>query len=188
MKQILLISIMLIGIIAGCDSVRLAPSESQKQNAWLHNRTTQLAAYSAKAESSSEPLQKLTSLGALQSRAFVSYYGMPKQLPKSETIEQVLNESNWLLADEAAKQPNGWDIAEGALDLGIALAALLGGVYGVRVAGYLKEARTKTNALKEIVAGNELFKKQHSHIADDFKAAHVNQSASTRQVVAQMKG
>ena len=43
---------------AGCDSLRFAPTETQKQNAWLHNRTTQLAADMAKAEEVSPSLKK----------------------------------------------------------------------------------------------------------------------------------
>lgn len=30
--------------VAGCESLRFAPNESQKQNAWLHNRTAAIAA------------------------------------------------------------------------------------------------------------------------------------------------
>jgi len=52
---------------------------------------------------------------------------------------------------------------------------------------FLKDARTKSQALKEIIAGNELFKKQNQSQTAAFKEAHHNQSPQTRQLVAQMK-
>jgi hypothetical protein len=41
--------------------------------------------------------------------------------------------------------------------------------------------------LQEIIAGNELFKKQNEVQASAFKQAHQTQSAATRQIVAEMK-
>jgi len=41
--------------------------------------------------------------------------------------------------------------------------------------------------LKEIIAGNELFKKQNPAQATVFKEAHQAQSPQTRQIVAEMK-
>ena len=69
-----------------------------------------------------------------------------------------------------------------------ASAALLGGVCGTRAVQFLKIARTKSQALKEIVKGNELFKQQQPSQAKAFKAAQQNQSPETRQLVAAMKG
>lgn len=53
--------------LAGCDSLRFAPNEAQKRNAWLHNRTAIVAAETARAEETSEKLQALTQLGEVQS-------------------------------------------------------------------------------------------------------------------------
>jgi len=50
MKRILMILILLCCLSAGCDSLRFAPTEAQKQNAWLHNRTAIMAAENAKVE------------------------------------------------------------------------------------------------------------------------------------------
>ena len=69
-------------LVCGCSSLRFAPTEAQKQNAWLHNRTTTVAAEVASAEDSSEKLQALARLSHLQSRDFTSYYGLPKKIPK----------------------------------------------------------------------------------------------------------
>jgi hypothetical protein len=171
--------------------LRFAPSEGQKQNAWLHNRTAMMAAQTARAEQTSEKLQALTQLSELQSQAFTSYFGLPKEFPQANSAEQVLAESNWQLAQESLQQsgerPDAWQIADSAMELGIGICALLGGVYGTRAVGFLKDARTKSKALQEIIAGNELFKKNNQSQAAAFKDAHRNQSPETKQIVSKMK-
>jgi hypothetical protein len=178
-------------MLAGCESLRFAPTEAQKQNAWLHNRTTMIAADTAEDENTSEQLQALTQLSELQSRAFSSYFGLPKEFPPSESVEDVLAESNFQLAgtaiEQGAERPDAWEVADSMLELGIGICALLGGVYGTRAVGFLRQAETKSKALKEIITGNELFKKQNASSACAFKQAHQNQSAQTRQIVAEMK-
>jgi len=72
-KTVVFISACMCLLLAGCDSLRFAPSEAQKQNAWLHNRTAIVTAETAKAENTSPSLQALTQLGEVQSRAFSSY-------------------------------------------------------------------------------------------------------------------
>ena len=177
--------------LAGCDSLRFAPNEAQKQNAWLHNRTAIIAAETARAEDTSEELQALTQLGEVQSRAVGAYYGLPKEFPQAETAEDILAESNWQLARTAlqvgAERPDTWEIADSALDFGIGICALLGGVYGTRAIRFLRETKTKSQALQEIIAGNEQFKKQNQAQATAFKQAHSNQSPQTRQLVARVK-
>jgi len=178
-------------LLAGCDSLRFAPTEAQKQNAWLHNRTAIVTAETARAEDTSEKLQALTHLGEVQSRAFSAYCGLPKEFPPAETAEDILAESNFQLASaalqESAERPDAWQVADSMLEMGIGICALLGGVYGTRAVRVLKDARGKSNALKEIIAGNEQFKKQNQSQAASFKQAHQNQSPQTRQLVAVMK-
>ena len=189
---ILIPGVILISLSAGCDGLRFAPSEPLKQNAWLHNRTTAVAAETARAEQSSQELQALTRLSELQSRAFTSYCGLPEEYPQAETPEQILAQSNWQLAGAAAvessQRPDPWQVADSALEVGIGLFALLGGVYGTRAVGFLRNARAKSQALREIIEGNESFKKQNQDRASAFKAAHQQQSPQTRQLVAAMKG
>jgi hypothetical protein len=191
MKRILMILTLLCCLSAGCDSLRFAPTEAQKQNAWLHNRTAIMAAETAKAESASDKLQALTQLSEVQSRAFSSYYGSPQEFPQAETAEDVLAESNWQLARTALQQgadrPDAWEVADSMLELVIGICALLGGVYGTRAVGFLRKAKTKSKALQEIITGNELFKKQNASSTPAFKQAHQNQSPQTRQIVAKMK-
>ena len=76
---------------------------------------------------------------------------------------------------------------DNAFELAIGICALLGGVYGTRAVRFLKQARKKSQALQEIIAGNELFKKEHKAYAGEFKQAHKEQSPQTRQIVAEMK-
>ncbi|MHC4061313.1 MAG: hypothetical protein ACYSUC_05495 [Planctomycetota bacterium] len=177
--------------LAGCHSLRFAPGEVQKQNAWLHNRTAAVAAEQARREATSEKLQALTGLGELQSRAFISYCGLPKEFPQADTVEQILSQSSFQLAgtalSESAKRPDAWQVADNMFELAIGISALLGGVYGTRAIRFLREAKAKSKALGEIVEGNELFKKGHKAQAKAFKEAHKDQSRETRQIVAEMK-
>jgi hypothetical protein len=191
MRRILAILIVLFFLLAGCDNLRFAPGEAQKQNAWLHNRTATVAADTARDEVATEKLQALTKLSQLQSRAITSYYGLPKELPQADTAEQILSESSWQLGRmalvESAERPDAWQVADNAFDLGIGICALLSGVYGTRAVRFLKQARTKSKALQEIIVGNELFKKNNDSFAVAFKQAHQNQSQQTRQIVSEMK-
>jgi hypothetical protein len=185
------VGMLLCLLSVGCDSLRLAPNEQQKQNAWLHNRTAAVAAETARSEDVSPELQSLTRLSELQSRAFTAYCGQPEDYPRAETVQDVLTQSNWTLAEaavaESVERPDPWKVADSVMEIGIGISALLGGVYGTRAVRFLQDARAKSRALKEIVAGNEQFKKDNAEQAPAFKAAQANQSAETRQLVVAMK-
>jgi hypothetical protein len=190
MRKVLLIGLLVV-FLAGCESLRFGPSQSQKKNAYLHNRATQMAADTAKLESSSSKLQALTGLCSVQSRAFCSDYGFPSELPPAETAEDVLSQSSYSIAagaiSDSSLRPDGWDTAEAVIDLGIGIAAIFGGVYGTKALRLLREAKVKSKALREVVAGNELFKRMNAESAEPFKDAHKAQSPATRQVVTQIK-
>ena len=187
----ILISVFVGILLTGCDSMRFAPNEAQKQNAWLHSRTATVTAEAARSENASEKLQALTQLGEVQSRAFSSYFGLPDEFPKAETVEDILSESNFRLAQAAlessADRPDSWQVADSMMELGIGICAVLGGVGGARAVRFLREAKTKSKALQEVITGNEFFKKQNAEQTAAFKQAHSTQSAETRQLVAQMK-
>lgn len=187
----LLSSVFCILACIGCEGLRFAPSEKQKQNAWLHNRTTLVAAETARDENTSERLKVLTELSELQSRAFVSYAGLPKEFPQAETAEDILAQSSFQLArtagGESADRPDPWQTADSVFELAIGISALVGGVYGTKAAKFLKDARVKSQALKEIVRGNELFKQQNESAAAAFKQAQQNQSPETKALVAEIK-
>jgi len=191
MNKLLLTTCIFTLALLGCDSLRFAPSEEQKQNAWLHSRTAQMAADIAIQENTSDSLKSITQLCHTQSVAFTADYGPPKRLPEASTKEQILSEDNWLLAKKATIQstqrPDVWDITDGAFELAIGLAGLVGGVYGLKVSRFLQQAKGKSKALREIVKGNELFKRQNTQSAEAFKTAHKSQSSQTRQLVVEMK-
>jgi len=191
MKKVIFVLCFIFVFIAGCEQLRFAPNEAQKQNAWLHKRTTAVTAETAKAEQASDKLQNLAQTSDFQAKAVTSYFGMPSEFPDADTTDDILSESNAMLADEASsyaeRRPDVWQVADATLELGIGICALLGGVYGTRAAGFLKDARDKSKALKEIVEGNELFKQLHTESVNDFKAAQKKQSPQTRQIVAQLK-
>ena len=191
MKKILATLILPCFLLAGCESLRFAPSQAQRQNAWLHNRTAMVTAETARSEGASEKLQALAHLGELQSRAFVSYYGLPEEFPKADSAEDILAESNWQLGRmalaESAERPDAWQLADNVFELAIGICALVGGVYGTKAVGFLRQARTKSQALQEVIAGNELFKRDNAGVVATFKQAHKGQSPQTRQIVAEMK-
>jgi len=88
---------------------------------------------------------------------------------------------------QSSDRPDAWQVADSAMELGIGICALLGGVYGTRAVGFLKNAKTKSKALQEIITGNELFKKNNQTQVTAFKQAQQNQSPETKQLVAQLK-
>ncbi|MCI0499398.1 MAG: hypothetical protein L0Y36_06935 [Planctomycetales bacterium] len=193
--------------LCGCDSFRYAATEAQKENAWLHARVCATAKDLAEDENASEQLCGLTALAQRQSEAFVMDYGLPKDpLPPSgywplaggellkrgletrvpldeEELEDILSQAK----ADAMRKPDVWTAADGVMEFAVALAGLVGGVYGVRFAGFLRQAREKSTALKEIIAGNELFKQLYPEQADRFKDAQQKQSPETKQIVTQLK-
>ncbi|MBN2210479.1 MAG: hypothetical protein JW709_03705 [Sedimentisphaerales bacterium] len=181
----------LILLLGGCNALRFAPSEEQKQNAYLHHRTLQMSALQAKAEDASTQLQSLTQAAATQSDAIMAYVGMPQELPKADTTEAVLSEANAAITQTAYQQgiqrPDPWQAADSLLELGIAVAGVIGGVYGARAVSVLKTTRQKSQALREIIEGNELFKQTQPDQAEAFKQAQANQSPATKQLVAALK-
>jgi hypothetical protein len=191
MKVKLFVLIVLICLFTGCDSLRFAPTESQKQNAWLHYRTTQLAADEAATQQPDSKLAALTELSHHQSGSFAAYFGMPREIPSSNTTEDILKVENYELAEvaaiESAVRPDIWDTADGLLELGIAIAGIFGGVYGLKTAEMLKRTREKSKALKEVVQGNEIFKQLNSNAHEAFKQAQSLQSKTTKKLVTELK-
>ena len=191
MKKIVLVLVILSVFLAGCESLRFAPTETQKQNAWLHNRTAMMTAQQAKLEDSSEQLQNLSHLSEVQSRAITAYYELPKEYPAAQTTEELLSQSNFGLAQQAmndsSHRPDGFKMAENAMDILIGVCALFGGVYGTRAVQFLLAAKTKSLALKEVVLGNDLFMHENAESTANFKKAHRNQSPATRRMVPEAK-
>jgi len=176
--------------VCGCGGFRFAATEAQKQNAWLHQRMAQLTAEQAAAETSSKTLQDLAALSALQSQAFIADCGLPERVPSAASAEQILSSAEAIARQaqtDGARRIDPWSAADGLIELGIGLAGLVGGIYGLKAADFFQQAREKSKALREIITGNELFKQMHAKSAPAFKEAHENQSPSTRRLVAELK-
>lgn len=194
MKRVFLISIIMCIFMLGCETLRLAPTEIQKQNAYLHQRTTRLAADTAKNENASEQLQALTDLSHLQSQSYTSYFGLPKELPQTDTAQDILVQSNYDLAvaslEQSSRRPEVSDIfdqADAMFDLAIGIAAVIGGVCGTKAVRFLKDTKAKSQALREVIQNNELFKKQNPDSADAFNQTQANQSPETKILVTEVK-
>ncbi|MBM4102606.1 MAG: hypothetical protein FJ263_00945 [Planctomycetes bacterium] len=207
MKKVLCVVVLAVCVVlSGCEGFRFAAKEEQKQNAYLHWRVTELAAAQAKAEETSPQLQGLTGLASQQSRAFVADYGMPRDSSMATQAwpwhpsEGFATETAIAATayQQSMERPGMWEMADGAMELGIGLAGfamelgiglagLLGGVYGIRATQFLKQAREKSKALKEIIEGNELFKENCPSQAAAFKDAQAGQSAETRKIVTEVK-
>ncbi|HOK67823.1 MAG TPA: hypothetical protein PK054_09470 [Anaerohalosphaeraceae bacterium] len=181
----------LLVLLCGCEGFRRPATQAQKQNAWLHLRTAQLAAEQAVSEQTSALLQDLTALSCQQSCAFAADYGLPKEMGSVLTAQEILAAAGPAAvraqADSSAAELKPWSMADGLLDLGLALAGLLGGAWGLKAAAFFRQAREKSDALKEIVRNNELFKTLYPDAAPSFKQAQSAQSPSTRRLVAELK-
>jgi len=188
-----------LAVLCGCHGFRYAATEAQKQNAWLHTQVCAAAADMAEHENASQDLCGLTALACEQSAAFAADYGLPENLAEAVSPEGA--KESGTLADSAAavrmisaqaktdslRKPDVFELADGVLEFGIALAGLIGGAYGIRIAAAIKTAREKSKALQEIIAGNELFKQLWPDQADRFKNAQQKQSPATQKLVAELK-
>ncbi len=192
MKKLTAIVALACLFTTGCDTLRFAPTEVQKQNAYLHGRVTKIAADTAKEEFVSPKLQALTDLSHLQSRSYTAYFGLPKELPDADTAADVLAESNYKIAqaslERSSDRPDPFKTTDALLELVIGISAVAGGVYGAKVVRFLKEARLKSKALEEVIKGNELFKQSNPESRQAFKQAQIQQSPETQKLVTEIKG
>ena len=146
--------------ICGCqEPLRLAPSEAQKQTAFL---TADIAR--AIEQNGTDPGSPASKKVVQGTRALSLYMGTPKLPADPDEFETVVAASE----QQAYERPDPWKVADHLLELGIGVAAVAGGGGGTIIANKLKKLRQKSKALEEIVKGNELLKKNGA----DFKTAH----------------
>jgi len=183
--------LLVVMVFAGCNGIRYGPSNAEQQNAYLHHRTAEAAAIKARQDMTSPELQQLANRSSEQTQAFIAYYGLPKELPNTDTVDELLGDDNQEITQEAqlnaSQRPDPWEVADGLLELGLGLAGIVGGVYGTKAAKVIVTARQKSKALREVVNGNELFKQDNPEMSDKFKEAQSAQSTSTRKEVAVLK-
>jgi len=177
--------------VAGCETLRFAPSESQKLAAFQsHLLAQQIADNGTRPDS---PAAKQLVAGTA---AALAYTGVPSKLSTAD-LDAVIKRAQ----HDAAKRPAAeevWDTVDGVISLGIAVAGLVGGAYGIKGVEYLRKAKVKSKALREIVKGNELFKRKiltgldgpvKPQVLEAFATAQ-NESQSgieTKQIVTEMK-
>ena len=178
MKNYWIIAVLFL--IAGCqEPLRFAPSQAQKQTAEL----TQALAVKVRAEGT-HPASPISQKIAQGTQVALSYIGRPKSPPNAEIFDFAASQA----AQDAIQRPDPWTVADNLLELGIGIASLVGGAYGLKGVQYLRTARQKAIALKEIIKGNELLKTKISTEAlQTFKEAHNNQAPATKTLVTELK-
>jgi len=188
---VIIVLITLTIALSGCEQFRFAATENQKLTAW---ETHQLAGRieSQGTQSGSETSQRLKKGTA----AGLAYIGAPTKFD-TDDIDSVMAQA----AEDAARRPTSeqlWDTADGVISLGIAVAGLFGGAYGLKGVHYLSQARAKSQALRQIVKGNELFKNEiiknltgevQQQVLDTFKIAQKQEQhgIKTKQIVTEIK-
>lgn len=185
------ICLLSIGLFTGCEPLRFAPTENQKITAELTYNLAQKV--NTEGTASESPVTKKLCEGT---RAAVLYIGRPKEPPAIEQFDTVAVSAQ----TDAIRRPEANDIfdtVEGGLSLAAQLAILFGmggfGFGGKKLLDWLSLARKSSNALKEIVKGNELLKNQLIGGKDDaviqaFKDSQkITQSSDTRVLVTKIK-
>lgn len=185
---VLLLAVMIaISVFAGgCDSVRFAPTEAQKQISY----DTYLTAQTVNAQGT-EPKSEAAAKLVTGTGTMLTYTGLPKDPVITDyktTSEQA--------ATDAAGRPTIEDVAsaaDGWLELGIGIAGLFSGGVALKAAGWLTTLREKAKALTEVVTANETLKTylESNKLTDAlnvFKQAQSQtQSPTTSQIVYELR-
>lgn len=178
MKKIILLTVLLLAVLAvsaGCqNAVRFAPSEQQKQLAWLTNDLAK--SIDATGTDARSPAAKKLVQGTT---AAALYYGPPKAPADPDNFETIATAAT----AQSMERPDPWEVADNFLLLAGGIATVLGGVGGTKVASHIVKLRAKAKALQEVVVGNELLKAN----GGDFKKAHIGQSVKTRALIAELR-
>ena len=179
-------------MLAGCnDSLRFAPTGSQKQTAELTHQAAVFVNANGAAPAT-EPTMQLVR-GTSAALAYIGRPAVPADpLDFDSTVLQA--------GVDSAKRPAVDDVfaaADQGLSLAVQLAILFGvggaGFGGKKVIDWLAIARQKSKALEEIVGGCETFKSlasaagKDANAVDLFKTAQDNQSPTTRRLVTELK-
>lgn len=174
MKTILITALLFVILVvsSGCqDAIRFAPSEQQKQLAWLTNDLAK-GIESTGTDAGSPAIKKL----AQGTTATALYYGLPKEPADPKDFEAIATTAT----EQSMERPDPWEVADNMLLLAGGIATVLGGVGGTKIASGIVKLRAKAKALQEVVVGNELLKTN----GGDFGKAHMGQSVKTRTIVA----
>lgn len=176
----------LCAFLTGCDTLRLAPSEAQKQIA-LRTHLNARAVDAGGAEASTPATQQLVQ----GTGASLDFTGMPGSLEIAD-YDATLQAA---YAD-AAKRPTTEKVFE-AVGEGLSLVGQLailfgtGGITlgGVKITEWISRARKKSQGLQEIILANKVFLAAvDEQTRGVFKTAQNNrQSTATKKIVAELK-
>lgn len=160
---------------SGCqDAVRFAPSEQQKQLAWLTNDLAK--SIDATGTDAGSPAAKKLVQGTT---AAALYYGPPKAPADPTDFEAIATDAT----EQSMERPDPWTVADNLLLLAGGVVTVFGGVGAQRITSKIVELRAKAKALQQVVVGNDLLKSN----GGDFKKAHIGQTPKTRAIVAEIR-
>ncbi len=179
--------IMLIAVAClaffGCDNLRMAPTEPQKQIAYQAVVTAR-AVENEGTDAYSPAAQQLVDATEV-SLAYTGVPATPTITDYPTTVAQA--------GQDAARRPTAdevWSAADGWIDFGIALLGIFGGTAGIAATQFLVKARQKSRALREIIVANEKLKNWYRKVGNtedldtfyDFQNAE--QTGKTEEIVA----
>ena len=188
----LIVTLMLYFLLfSGCEMLRKAPTEAQKQTAQLGVNATEQIRYGG-----AEPQSAVSVIAHESAKANQIYFGPPKEPPAPP--DTVIPQAQ----ADAAERPDPWDVADGFLGLGASVALVFGGAAGTKAAALFKTARQKSKALRQIIVAQEDYRNELKTAAasDSDHAANAAemleslkskndrfQTASTMSIVAEVK-
>lgn len=175
------LAVVIMGL-CGCENLRFAPSEAQKQIAYDTNLTAQQVELNG-----IEPHSATAKRLADGTRAGLAYIGMPLNpdiADYNSTIQQA--------SADAYKRPQAeqvWDFVDGGLELALGVLGIVGGAGGLKLAGYVRAAQAKSKALREVVLANQEFLAESQQAAvEAFKnTQNKYQTSATKTIVTEIK-
>jgi hypothetical protein len=174
-----LLALLQMGCQEGAMGLRFSPTEAMRQNSEMTHALAK-EVHSDGADAGSAATEQLVA----GTEVNLSYTGRPKTPVDASQFSTV----NTQAREDAVERPNVGEATDAALNIGLGIAALLGGGAGVKLAGNLRRVHGKAKAFQEVVSENEIFKRMASpEMQKAFKTAHKDQSAATRVLVAEAK-
>ncbi len=174
--------LMFLLVMQGCQGgnmLRFAPTEAMRQNSEMTHmlaKTVHLNGAEAKSAATAQLVAG--------TEVSLVYTGRPKTPVDASQFPTV----NTQAKEDAVERPNIAEASDAALNIGLGIAAILGGGAGVKLAGGLRRIHGKAKAFQEVVSKNEIFKRLATpDVVDMFKSANKDQSPTTRKLVAEAK-
>lgn len=172
---LIVLTVLLAGL-SGCDRLRFSPTEPQRQIAYQTHQNALVANAQG-----AEPASPLTHQLVDGTATSLAYTGMPAD-PCISNYELTAAQAR----SDARQRPTAADVtdeaftaAEGGLDFVSDILPILGlggvGVAGKTLIDWIRLARQKSTALREVVAGSELFKHELRKAGSGFTAEQAQQ-------------